>query len=103
MRIAHFGNSWELGHKDPASPFLRQHLPRRVAAWLQLQQMRSEKMQFKMLQMQDLADVWRRPAFLHLLKNYSGALAMQSASGGSGFVRLLEAIEALMAKFEANQ
>ena len=38
-------------------------VPCDVAAWLQLQQLRSEKIQFQMLQLQNLGDVWRNPAF----------------------------------------
>ena len=38
-----------------------------MAAWLQLQQLRSEKIQFQMLQLQNLSDVWRVPAFTELL------------------------------------
>ena len=47
----------------------------RVAAWLELQQLRSEKMQFQMLQLQNLTDVWRRPAQAVLLAQYSAAYA----------------------------
>ena len=49
-------------------------MPRRVAAWLELQQLRSEKMQFQMLQLQNLTDVWRRPAQAVLLAQYSAAM-----------------------------
>ena len=49
-------------------------LPRCVAAWLQLQQLRSEKIQYVMLQFQNLADVWRRPAAATLLQTYSRAM-----------------------------
>lgn len=51
--------------------FRRTVLPRRVAAWLQLQQMRSERMQYKMLQLQNLANIWRKPAFRWLSDNLS--------------------------------
>lgn len=46
-------------------------LPIAVAAWLQLQQLRSEKIQFQMLQLQNLADLWRKPAFGRLGDNVS--------------------------------
>ena len=49
-------------------------VPCDVAAWLQLQQLRSEKIQFQMLQLQNLGDVWRNPAFRTLLAEFSGSI-----------------------------
>ena len=49
-------------------------LPRWVAAWQLLQQVRSELLQFAMLQFQNLANVWRTPAFNALLDGYHFAL-----------------------------
>ena len=46
---------------------LHSNAPVATAAWLQLQQLRSEKIQFQMLQLQNLSDVWRCPAFVELL------------------------------------
>ena len=49
-------------------------VPCDVAAWLQLQQIRSEKVQFQMLQLQNLGDIWRNPAFRTLLSEFSGSI-----------------------------
>ncbi|KAL1524752.1 hypothetical protein AB1Y20_019635 [Prymnesium parvum] len=54
-------------------------VPRDVASWLQLQQLRSEKIQFQMLQLQNLADVWRNPAFRTLLSEFSGSIIQGQA------------------------
>ena len=74
-----------------------EQLPVDVAAWLQLQQLRSEKIQFQMLQLQNLADLWRGPAFTSLGERMS--VAMSHSSGGEQAAeqsQLREAIEAFV-------
>lgn len=48
-------------------------LLRDVAAWLVINSMRSEKLQFNLLSEQSLSNVWRKPAYRHLMTDEARA------------------------------
>ena len=84
-------------HPLDGAPFgtLPDTYSKRVAAWLQLQQMRSEKMQFKMLQLQNLADVWRKPAFRFLAGDVGDDYGHYSRAMGRDEEVLVDTLRAL--------
>ena len=78
--------------KGPLKHVAEVPLPNLVAAWLQLQQLRSEKIQFQMLQLQNLANLWRTPALRELRELTGAAFFVDKTGVQDSFARLEKAL-----------